>query len=124
MIVPVVRRIWKIEKAKVRSWNGVGVLEEWMGEREGRDGGSWLRTKIIPTMVVPVAGATSKGRRSISLIANGAARHCGQCSAVVRAVALAVFALRKAAVCWMAAFVRMGLITPRMEGMTLELAVI
>ena len=26
--VPVVRRIWKMEKAKVRSWNNAGVLEE------------------------------------------------------------------------------------------------
>ena len=42
----------------------------------------------------------------------------------MRAVALAVFALRKVAVCWMAAFVRMGLMTARMAGMTLELAVI
>ena len=58
-----------MEKAKVRSWNDTGVLEE------GEDFGGGLRTKIIPTMVVPVAGATSKGRRSSSLIANGAARH-------------------------------------------------
>ena len=83
-----------------------------------------LRTKIIPTIVVPVAGATSKGRRSISLIANGAARHWGQRCAIVRAVVLAVFAPRKDAVCWMAAFVSMGLMTARMAGMTLELAVI
>ena len=45
--------------------------------KEGRGEmlGPVIRTKIIPTIVVPVAGATSKGRRSISLIANGAARH-------------------------------------------------
>ena len=41
----------------------------------GKDVGGGVRTKIIPTMVVPVAGAISKGRRSSSLIANGAARH-------------------------------------------------
>ena len=82
-----------MEKAKVRSWNVAGVLEE------GKEIGGRLRTKIIPTIVVPVAGAISKGRRSSSLIANGAARHCGQRSVIVRAVALAVFALRKAAVC-------------------------
>lgn len=75
-------------------------------------------------MVGPVAGAISKGRRSISVIANGAARHCGQRCAIVRAVVLAMFALRKAAVCWMATFVRIGLMTARMAGMTLELAVI
>ena len=45
-----------------------------MNVRKGRDSGG-LRTKIIPTIVVPVAGATSKGRISSSLTANGAARH-------------------------------------------------
>ena len=43
--------------------------------RKGRGLDGRLRTKIIPTIVVPVAGATSKGRRSISLIANGVAKH-------------------------------------------------
>ena len=74
--------------------------------------------------MVPVAGAISKGRRSSSLIANGAARHCGQRCAIVMAVVLAVFALRKVAECWTAAFVRIGLMTARIAGMTLELAVI
>ena len=44
-------------------------------ERRGVMLGAVIRTKIIPTIVVPVAGATSKGRRSIWPIAKGAARH-------------------------------------------------
>lgn len=78
MTVPDVRRMLKMLKAKVSK-------------------------NIMPTIVLPVAGALSKGTRSFCAKAKGAARQCGQAFARSKAVMLPLWRERNCAVCAIAA---------------------
>ena len=80
--------------------------------------------KIKPTIVLPVAGALSKGTRSVWATAKGDARHCGQACARSNAVVFAAFWVRNCAVCAIAIWVISGLTMARTAGTTLELTVI
>ena len=122
---PLTFKIWKMEKVKVSSCTIARSLERASNQMQ-RDGLAQQLplTKIIPTIVGPMACGMSKGSRSTCLAAYGDDKHSLQRRAVCTALALPACDPRKAPVDSPPNFARTGLTTARMAGVTLELAVI
>ena len=122
---PFTFKIWKMEKVKVRSCTIAGLLGR-ASDQVQRDGlaSQLALTKIIPTIVGPMACGTSNGSRSTCLAAYGDDKHSLQRRAVCTALALPACDPRKTPVDSPPTFARTGLTTARTAGVTLELAVI